>query len=110
VDDATREALLFALTGPTAVATSEEDEIIPAKVISDFCKEFERPTLKAGIVDGRVMDGNQVGILARLPSREVLIGRFAAGLKSPLGKLHMALSSPLRKLAMVLGQVAEQKT
>jgi large subunit ribosomal protein L10 len=109
LDESLRSTLDTALTGPTAVATSVEDEVIAAKVISDFCKEFERPVLKAGIVDGKAMNQDQVNVLAMLPSREVLLGRFAAGLKSPVQKLHAALSSPLTKLAMALKQVADQK-
>ena len=109
VDGDLRERLLPFFAGPTAVATSTEDEVIPAKLISDFMKEFEKPELKAGLVDGKVMNKDQVLVLATLPGREVLLGRFAVGLKSPVQKLHSALSSPLQKLAMGLKQVAEQK-
>lgn len=105
-----RETVLPTLNGPTAIATSVEDEIVPAKVISDFMKEFEKPTLKGGIIDGKFVDGAQANTLARLPSREVLLGRFAGGLKSPIQKLHSALSSPLSKLATALKQVSEQKS
>jgi len=109
VEGEVREALLPFLTGPTAIATSEADEVVPAKVIADFVKEFERPSLKAGLVDGRVMGTEQVLVLAQLPGREVLLARFAGGLRAPVQKLHTALASPLKKLAMALTQVAEQK-
>ena len=108
LDDSTQAALADVLTGPTALATSEVDEVLPAKVISDFVKEFERPVLKAGIIEGRVMSGEQVRVLAKLPGREVLLGQFVGGLKSPVQKLHAALSSPLRGLATALKQVAEK--
>jgi large subunit ribosomal protein L10 len=109
LDESVREALGDTLTGPTAIATSTEDEVVPARVISDFFKVFEKPQLKAGLVDGRVVDKAQVLVLAELPGWEVLLGRFAGGLKSPVQKLHSALSSPLQKLAMALKQIAEQK-
>ena len=110
VSEDLREAVLPTLSGPTAIATSSEDEVVPAKVISDFMKEFEKPTLKGGIVDGKFVDEAQANTLARLPSREVLLGMFAGGLKSPAQKLHSALSSPLSKLAMALKQLSEQKS
>lgn len=110
LDEKLRTDLDPFLVGPTAIATSDEDEVIPAKVLSDFLKEFERPVLKAGIVDGRVMDGAEVGVLASLPGREALLGMMVGGLKSPLQKLHAALSSPLRDVAAVLTQVAEKKS
>jgi large subunit ribosomal protein L10 len=108
-DDSVRAGMEPHLVGPTAIATSATDEIVPAKVISDFMKEFERPAFKAGLVGGRVMSREQVSVLAQLPGREVLLGRLVGGLKSPMQKLHSALSSPLRNLAAVLKQVSEQK-
>ena len=109
VDGSVRDDLVAALTGPTAVATSTVDEVAPAKVIAEFCKEYETPVLKAGLVDGSFVDRDQVNVLARLPGRDVLLGRLAGGLKSPVQKLHAALSSPLSKLAVVLKQVAERQ-
>jgi len=109
LDPETAKALDPILRGPTAIAVSAEDEIVPAKILADFLKEFERPALKAGIIDGKVMGKAQVETLAKLPGRDVLLSRFAGGLKSPVSKLHMALSSPMQKLAMALKQVSEKK-
>ncbi len=108
-DEPVASALDPYLNGPTALAVSATDEVLAAKVISDFMKEFERPLLKAGVLEGRVMGGVAVNELAQLPGRDVLLGRLVGGLKSPVQKLHSALSSPLRSLAIALGQVAEQK-
>jgi large subunit ribosomal protein L10 len=104
-----REELDPVLQGPTAIAISETDQIVAAKVLNDFIKEFEKPVFKAGLVDGRVIGKREVETLAKLPGRDVLLSRFAGGLKSPLVRLHTALSSPLSKLAVALKQVAEQK-
>jgi large subunit ribosomal protein L10 len=109
VEGPVRDALDPVLNGPTAIATSDRDEVLAAKIIADFLREFERPTLKAGLVDGRVVSRAQAETLAKLPGREVLIARLAGGLRAPVQKLHGALSSPLQKLAMALKQVAEQK-
>lgn len=109
VDTSVQEALAETFTGPTAVATSAVDEVTPAKVIAEFCKEYERPVLKAGLVDGSFVGRDQVNVLAMLPGRGVLLSRFAGGLRSPVQRLHAALSSPLSKLAVVLKQVAEKQ-
>jgi large subunit ribosomal protein L10 len=108
-DDPVRAALDPYLHGPTAVAISATDEILPAKVLADFMKEFEKPVFKAGVLEGRVINAAQVTTLAALPGRDVLLGRLLSGLKSPIQKLHSALSCPLRNLATVVKQVAEQK-
>jgi len=110
LDDDIRSDLEPYLQGPTALATSETDEIAAAKVLAEFMKEFKKPVLKAGLVDGRVVGDDKVMVLAKLPGKDVLLGMLVGGLKSPLQKLHGALSSPLRNLASVLKQTAEQKS
>lgn len=103
-----RMALDPYLQGPTALVISQSDEIAPAKVLADFAKESKKPRIKAGIVSGQVYGEAHVLELAKLPSKEVLLGRLVGGLKSPIQKLHSALSSPLRNLATVLKQVSEK--
>jgi len=58
------------LEGPTGVVYSPESETAPAKILSDFAKEHEKPQIKAAIVDGRVYDRAAVVELASLPSHE----------------------------------------
>jgi ribosomal protein L10 len=42
------------LIGPTGLVFSSDNEMAPAKVLSDFAKEFEKPRIKAAVVDGRL--------------------------------------------------------
>ena len=60
------------LEGPTALATSKEDAVAPARVIEQFIKATEQEvvTVKAGIVEGEVMDAAGVKAIASLPNRE----------------------------------------
>ena len=46
------------LEGPTALATSKEDAVAPARVIEQFIKTTDKEvvTVKAGIVEGEVME------------------------------------------------------
>jgi large subunit ribosomal protein L10 len=97
------------LEGPTALAISYEDEIRAAKLLTDFQKEFERPAMKAALVDGRVYPAEDVKRLAALPGKDALLAQLAMTLQSPLRKLHATLSSPLSKLATVLHALEEQK-
>lgn len=103
-----RAALDPYLQGPTALVISQTDEIAPAKILTDFAKDSKKPRIKAGIVGGKVYGEADVAELAKLPSKETLLGRLVGGLKSPLQNLHSALSSPLRNLAAVLKQVSEK--
>jgi large subunit ribosomal protein L10 len=99
------------LEGPTAIAISYTDPVAPAKVISDFIKENKLQFLevKAGIVEGKVIDAAGVKTLASLPPREVLIAQVLAGMQAPIAGLVNVLQGSIRNLVYVLDAVREQK-
>ena len=86
------------LVGPTGLVFSPVNEMAPAKILSDFAKEFERPRVKAAVVDGRLYDTKAIAKLAALPSREVLLsqllGTFVAPMSNFLGVVNALLATP----------------
>ena len=86
------------LTGPNAIAFSNEDVVAPAKIINDFAKKNEALEIKAGIIEGNVSSADDVKALAELPSREGL-----------LSMLLSVLQAPVRNFALATKAVAEQK-
>jgi large subunit ribosomal protein L10 len=66
-----------------------------AKVLTDFAKEFEKPALKAAIVDGRAVTPEQVKRMAQLPPRDVLLAELAGALQAPLAGFVGTLSGLL---------------
>lgn len=79
------------LEGTTAVVISSEDYLQPSKAIYNFCKANEFYKIKAGIIDGQVMTAEEIITLAKLPSREELLGKLAGCLLANIGKLAIAL-------------------
>lgn len=92
------EAINEFLTGPNAIAFSNEDVIAPAKIINEFAKKNEALEIKAGIIEGNVSSADDVKALAELPSREGL-----------LSMLLSVLQAPVRNFALITKAVAEQK-
>jgi large subunit ribosomal protein L10 len=92
------EGLDETLTGPNAIAFSNEDVIAPAKILNDFAKKNDALELKAGIIEGNVTNAEEVKALAELPSREGL-----------LSMLLSVLQAPIRNLALAAKAVADQK-
>lgn len=97
------------LKGPTAVAFIKEDAVKAAKALVDFAGENEMLVIKAGYVDGRVVDEKMIKAIAKLPSREELIAKLLGSLKSPLYGLAGVLNGPVRGLAVALSEIAKQK-
>ena len=69
------------LAGPTGLVLAE-DPLAAAKVVTDFAKEFEKPTVRAGFVDGQAVDPAYVKRLGEIPPREVLLGQIAGMLNN----------------------------
>jgi len=86
------------LTGPNAIAFSNEDVVAPAKILNDFAKKNEALELKAGVIEGNVATVEEIKALAELPSREGL-----------LSMLLSVLQAPIRNLALAAKAVADQK-
>lgn len=82
-----------ALHGPTAIATSNDDVVAPAKVLVEFAKENEALEIKAGFVDGKVISLDEVKTYASIPSKEVLISKMLGSMLSPIGALARTLQA-----------------
>ncbi len=98
------------LKGPSAVAFGLDDPVAAAKVTAEFAKANDKLEIKAGIVDGKVIDLDGVKNLAELPSREVLVAQVLGGLNAPIQGFANVLQGTIRGLAIVLNAIAEEKT
>ena len=92
------EGLNEHLTGPNAIAFSNEDVVAPAKILNDFAKKNDKLEIKAGVIEGALASEEDVKALAELPSREGL-----------LSMLLSVLQAPMRNFALATKAVAEQK-
>ena len=106
-----KEGLLPTFEGATAMAFSKEDAVAPAKVLADFAKEekLEALQVKAGLVEGSVIDAAGVKALADLPPREVLVAQVLAGMQSPIVGFVNVLQGTIRNLVYALEAVRKQK-
>lgn len=96
------------LSGQNALVTGEQDVCAAAKVLKDFHKECEKPTVKIGALDGELLDAAQINALASLPPMEVLQAQLLGVLQQPASQLVRVLNEPGSALARVLGAKAEQ--
>lgn len=103
------EGLDDQLKGPSGFAFGNEDPVAPAKIIKDFIDKKKKMSIKAGIIDGRVIDENGVKALASLPSREVLAAKMLGSMNSPVTGLVSVMSGTIRSLLYTLNAIQEQK-
>lgn len=99
------------LTGTTALAISKDDAVSAAKILAKYAEESKgKFTVKAGFVEGKVLDPKGVEQLAKLPSREELVAMTLRGLNAPISGFANVLNGNLRGLVIALNQIAESKT
>ena len=79
------------LEGPTALIMSEGDYLEPLKAIYEFSKNNEFYKIKGGIIEGKVLTQEELITLAKLPSRQELLGMLAGALLGNISKLAVAL-------------------
>lgn len=104
------EELRDHLSGPTAVALSEEPAA-PARVIKDFKEDAgtEVPKLKVAYVDGDLYPADALDTLAALKSRSELIGEIVSLLQAPLANVAGALQGQGEQLAGSIQAIAERE-
>ena len=92
------EGLNDVLKGTTALAVSAEDPVAAAKILCEQAKADENFKVKAGFLDGAVIDTARVNELAKLPNKEGLISMLLS-----------VLNGPIRGLAVALNAIAEKE-
>jgi large subunit ribosomal protein L10 len=97
------------LKGPSAIAFGYDDPVQVAKITSDFAKENDKLEIKAGVVDGKIIDVNGVKDLGDLPPREVLIAQVLGGFNAPIQGFANVLQGTIRSLAIVLNAIQEKQ-
>ena len=98
IKDSDLAGMTDALTGSTALAISKEDPIAAARILNKFAEGSKKGfALKAGYMEGQVMDVDAVSAIAKLPDREGMLSMFAGALTSTLSGLAVAMQAYVDK-------------
>jgi large subunit ribosomal protein L10 len=108
-DQVGAESLKALLSGPTALTFVRGDAATAAKAIADQARTTQLLPFKGGLMDGDVLDAEQIRAISRLPSREALYGQLVGIVASPISGLVRTLSALVGGLAVALSQVREKK-
>jgi large subunit ribosomal protein L10 len=108
-DQVGAESLKSLLSGPTALTFVRGDAALAAKAVADQARVTQLLPFKGGLMDGEVVDADQIRAISRLPSREVLYGQLVGIVASPISGLVRTLGGLVGGLAVALGQVREKK-
>lgn len=108
-DSGYEEAKDKKLEGEVA-AVFGQDEVAPAKCVKDFAKDHETMNILGGLLEGKMIEEEQVKALATMPSKDELIAKVVGSIAAPLSGVVNALHGNLRNLVYVLNAVKEKKS
>jgi len=108
VADTPFKGLSEKMVGPLAYGISS-DPVAAAKVLQGFAKDHEKFVIKAGAMPNVVMSAREVADLAKMPSRQELLGRLVATLQAPIAKFVRTLNEVPGKFARTLSAVRDSK-
>lgn len=110
VENVDMTSLQEVFVGTTAVALCD-DYASAAKILCKHADESKgKFTIKAGFVDGEVLDADGVKELSKIPSREELVAMVLRGMNGPIAGLANVLNGNIRGLAIALNAIVEQKS
>lgn len=98
-----------AFEGGVAVVWGTEDEVAPAKVISEYAKNHEVVSVFGGILEKQYINAAKVAELSALPSKHELYAKLVGSLNAPVSGFVNVLAGNLRGLVRVLSAIKESK-
>lgn len=97
------------LTGPTAIGFAKGDPVAVAKILLDYAREHKAMSVKAGVMDGRILTTDQVEALSKTPPREVLISQVLGSLQSPIAGFVGTLNGIISNFVFTLQAIADKQ-
>jgi len=97
------------LTGPTAIGFAKGDPVAVAKILLDYARDHKAMSVKAGIMDGRILDPSQVEALSKTPPREVLLSMMLGSLQSPISGFVGTLNGIISNFVFTLQAIADKQ-
>jgi large subunit ribosomal protein L10 len=97
------------LKGQTAMIYGSGDVVQVAKIIKKFSSQNKKPVIKGGYLEGKMITGDEVAELAKLPAKEVMQAMLLGTLQAPCSQLVGALDQKVASLVYVLDAVKTKK-
>lgn len=97
------------LAGQIGIALGQTDEVSSAKTLKIFTKENKNFKMLMGILEGKIMNEQEVSALAEVPSKEELLARFVGSINAPLSGFANVLAGNIRNLVGVFKAIVNNK-
>ena len=104
------EVLADSMKGPIAIAFGFEDQVAPAKALSNFIKEVKKGEILAAAMDGNLLSASEAKALANLPSKAELYAKMLGCINSPASGIANSVNAVMSSLVRAVAAVRDQKS
>lgn len=98
--------------GPLGVVIGYDDPVLPTKILRDFIqaeKREEKVTITVGVLEGKVVQPNELVAVAQLPKKEVLIAMLLSAMQGPIRGVVTTLYAVVSGFVRVIVAIQEKK-
>ncbi len=100
------------LKGPTGVVIGYDDPVLPTKVLRDFIsaeKREEKIRMTAGVLEGKILQPDELAAVAKLPKKEVLVAMLLSAMQGPIRGVVYTLNAVLSKFVRVIAAIQDKR-
>lgn len=97
------------LQGEIAAIFGFEEELSVVKAIDEFAKEKGLPAFRIGLMGSTVLDEGALKVLAKIPSREILLGSLVGSIAAPMSGILNVFIGNARNLVYALNAIGKSK-
>jgi large subunit ribosomal protein L7/L12 len=100
------------LKGPTGVVIGYDDPVLPTKILRDFIgaeKREEKIRITAGVLEGKILQPDELTAVAKLPQKEVLVAMLLSAMQGPIRGVVYTLNAVLSKFVRVIAAIQDKR-
>ncbi len=109
-DNGSDDSVVDGMESGVAVIFGFKDEVAPAKAVADFAKTHDVVSFYAGVLEGKILSGEEMIALSKLPSKQELLAKMVGSMNAPISGLVNVFAGNQRNLMTVLTRISEQKS
>ena len=108
--DSGLEILIKSIEGPCGLIFVKDEPVAASRALFNFTKEHDKLKLEGGSLKNKIIVKEDIEMMSKLPSKEVLRAQLVCALNSPISGLAITLNQVLAKFVICLDQIKQKKT
>ena len=98
-----------ALVGPMILAFSKEEPSAAAKLLQKACDSYDKLSVKALSIGGKLLGSNELNTVASLPTYDQAVALLMSVMQAPVTKLVRTMAEPYAQVVRTVAAIHDKK-